>query len=244
MLIAFISDVHGNLPALSAAVVDARKRGAERIYCAGDLVGYGPFPDQVCRFHADEKITTISGNYDAKVLSLLADSDELEKKMKPGKLRILRWTCRHISQTSQRFLAALPSFHREVLSDHTELLMVHGSPVSWDDVIYPSITRNALEGKLAGEHPQILVCGHTHVPFIKKIAGVTVVNCGSVGQPVDGDPRPSYALVRVENTGRLSSRIIRFSYPREELIRAIKDSSLPSDLAENFQNGVKKREKL
>lgn len=243
MLIAFISDIHGNLPALRAAVADARKRGVERIFCAGDLVGYGPFPDQVCRFHADEKITTISGNYDAKVLSMLDDAGEPEKKMKPGKLRILQWTCSHISQPSRLFLAALPSVHREVLSGHTELLMVHGSPLSWDDVIYPSITRNALRGKLAGEHPQLLVCGHTHIPFIKKVAGVTLINCGSTGQPVDGDPNPSYALVRIEKTGRLLSRIIRFSYPQEELIRAIKASSLPSDLADNFQTGVKKREK-
>jgi len=244
MLIAFISDIHGNFPALRAAVADARKRGADRIYCAGDLVGYGPFPDQVCRFHSDEKIQTISGNYDAKVLSMLADSEDLPNKMKPGKLRILKWTCSHLSQSSINFLSRLPSFHRDTLLGNTELLMVHGSPLSWEDAIYPSITKYAMKNKLAGEHPDLLVCGHTHVPFIKKIDGVTVVNCGSAGQPVDGDPNPSYALVRIEKTGRFSCRIIRFFYPREELISAIKASSLPSDLADNFETGIKKREIL
>ncbi len=244
MLIAFISDIHGNFPALRAAVADARKRGADRIYCAGDLVGYGPFPDQVCRFHSSERIPAISGNYDAKALSMLADSEDLQVKMKPGKFKILRWTCSHISQSSRDFLSGLPAFHRETLLGNTELLMVHGSPLSWEDTIYPSITKDAMKNKLAGEHPDLLVCGHTHIPFIKRLDGMTVINCGSAGQPVDGDPNPSYALVRIEKTGLYSCRIIRFSYPMKELLRAIRASSLPADLAENFETGVKKREKI
>jgi predicted phosphodiesterase len=244
MLIAFISDIHGNLPALRSALADAKRRGAERIYCAGDLVGYGPFPDQVCRALAEEKIATIAGNYDARVLSLLNDSGELKARMKPGKFRILTWTTKHIGRNSAAFLSALPSFHKETLPGGFKLLMVHGSPLSWDDAIYPSLTRHALEKKLAGvERPDILVCGHTHVPFIKKVAGTVVINCGSAGMPVDGDPHPAYALLHIKQTGRPSAKIVRFSYPQEELIRAIAGSSLPPDIADNFTNGIKKREK-
>ena len=64
MLIAFISDIHGNLPALEAAVADAEARGANRIICAGDMTGYGPFPDAVCRFLEERRIPAIIGNYD------------------------------------------------------------------------------------------------------------------------------------------------------------------------------------
>jgi predicted phosphodiesterase len=244
MLIAFISDIHGNLPALLAALVDAKRQGAERIYCAGDLVGYGPFPDQTCRVLAEEKITTIVGNYDAKVLSMLYHSENFKAVMKPGKLKIITWTTKHIGRDSAAFLSTLLPVHRETLPGGFKLLMVHGSPLSWDDPIYPSITRYALARKIAGEKPDILVCGHTHIPFVKKVAGITVINCGSAGQPVDGDPHPSYALLRIKQPGRPSGRIVRFSYPQEELIRAIADSSLPPELADNFTNGIKKREKI
>jgi len=244
MLLAFLSDIHGNLPALRQALADAKRRGAEKIYCAGDLVGYGPFPEQVCRLIADEKITAIMGNYDAKVLSLLHHSEDLKKGMKPGKLKILTWTSRCLSRTSEIFLSGLPSCHRETLEGRFQLLMTHGSPSSWEDTVYQSITRCALEKKLAGEKPDILVCGHTHVPFIKKVAGITVINCGSAGMPIDGEPNPSYALLRISQTGAPSGRIIRFSYPQEELVRAIASSSLPPDLADDFQSGKKKREKI
>ena len=121
--------------------------------------------------------------------------------------------------------------------------MAHGSPISREDTVYPSVTRYALEKKLAGERPDILVCGHTHIPFIKKIAGINVINCGSTGQPVDGDPHPSYALLHLKQTGALSGRIIRFSYPQAELLRAIESSSLPHYLADDFISCGKKREK-
>ncbi|MCX5823508.1 MAG: metallophosphoesterase family protein [Deltaproteobacteria bacterium] len=242
MLVAFISDIHGNLPALEAALTDARVRGAEKIYCAGDLTGYGPFPGEVCRVLAGEKITSIIGNYDAKVIATLHRSADLKESLKPGKWKILEWACRHIDDDAQRFLSSLPSLHRETLAGRFELLMVHGSPVSVDDAIYPSITPYGLKKKLAGARLDILVCGHTHIPFARRVAGALVVNCGSAGLPVDGDPRPAYALVQMEPGKPPSARIIRFDYPKAGLFRAIERSSLPRGLSAEFSEGNKKRE--
>jgi len=242
MLVAFISDIHGNLPALEAALTDARVRGAEKIYCAGDLTGYGPFPGEVCRTIADMQITTIFGNYDAKVIAALHRPAGLKERMKPGKWKILEWTCRQIDADGQRFLSSLPALHRETLSGRVELLMVHGSPASAEDTIYPSITPYGLKKKLAGTRLDILVCGHTHIPFVRRLAGALVVNCGSVGQPVDGDPRPAYALVKIEQGKPPSARIIRFDYAKAGLLRAIERSSLPRGLSADFSEGNKKRE--
>jgi putative phosphoesterase len=242
MLVAFISDIHGNLPALVAALTDARVRGAEKIYCAGDLTGYGPFPGEVCRILAEEQITTIIGNYDTKVIAALHRSAELKERMKPGKWKILEWTCRQIDGDARRFLSSLPALHRETLAGRFELLMVHGSPVSAEDTIYPSITAYGLKKKLAGTRLDILVCGHTHIPFVRRVAGILVVNCGSAGQPVDGDPRPAYALVKIQHGKPPSARIIRFDYPKAELLQAIERSSLPQDLSADFNDGNKKRE--
>ena len=242
MLVAFISDIHGNLPALEAALTDARVRGAEKIYCAGDLTGYGPFPAEVCRILAEEQITTIIGNYDAKVIAALRRPADWKEGMKPGKWKILEWTCRQIDGDAQRFLASLPARHRETLANRFELLMVHGSPVSAEDTIYPSITPYGLKKKLDGTRVDILVCGHTHIPFARRVAGALVVNCGSAGHPVDGDPRPAYALVKIQQGKPPSSRIIRFNYPKAGLLRAIEQSSLPRGLFADFSEGNKKRE--
>ena len=243
MLLAFFSDIHGNLPALKAALADAKRRGADRLYCAGDLVGYGPFPDEVCRLLAEKKIPTILGNYDAKALAALRRPEDFKKGMKPGKWKILNWTRKHIGSASAKFLEGLPDCRRETLAGRFRLFVVHGSPLSVEDTIYPSITRRGLEGKLSGEKPDILVCGHTHIPFVKRFARIIVVNCGSVGQPLDGDPRPSYALMDIEKGGSPTVRIIRFTYPYEELAKAIENSSLPPILANDFRKGDKKREK-
>ena len=242
MLVAFISDIHGNLPALEAALTDARVRGAERVYCAGDLTGYGPFPAEVCRILAEKQITTIIGNYDAKVIAALHRSAALKEGMKPGKWKILEWTCRQIDADAQRFLASLPPLHRETLAGRFKLLMVHGSPMSAEDAIYPSITPYGLKKKLAGTRLDILVCGHTHIPFVRRLAGALVVNCGSTGQPVDGDPRPAYALVKMQQGKPPSARIIRFDYPKAGLLQAIERSSLPRGLSADFSEGNKKRE--
>lgn len=242
MLVAFISDIHGNLPALEAALTDANVRGAEKIYCSGDLTGYGPFPGEVCRTLAGNQITTIVGNYDAKVIAALHRPADWKERMKPGKWKVLEWTCRQIHGDAERFLSSLPPIHRETLAGRFELLMVHGSPVSAEDTIYPSITRYGLNKKLAGTRLDILVCGHTHIPFVRRVAGILVVNCGSAGQPVDGDPRPAYALVRIRPGKPPSARIIRFDYPKEGLLRAIERSSLPRGLSADFREGNKKRE--
>jgi putative phosphoesterase len=242
MLVAFISDIHGNLPALEAALTDAHVRGAERIYCAGDLTGYGPFPAEVCHLLAEKQITTIIGNYDAKVIAALHRSAALKEGMKPGKWKILEWTYRQINADAQRFLSSLPPLHRETLAGRFELLMVHGSPVSVEDTIYPSITPYGLKKKLAGTGLDILVCGHTHIPFVRRLAGALVVNCGSAGHPVDGDPRPAYALLKIQQGKPPSARIIRFDYPKAGLLRAIERSSLPQGLSIDFSEGNKKRE--
>jgi predicted phosphodiesterase len=239
MIAAFLSDIHGNLPALKAAVSDARDRGAEIIYCAGDITGYGPFSREVCRFLKKEHITSIRGNYDIKVLDALDHPAELQKRMKPGKWKILEWTIRQIDQDARTFLESLPPSYHETFPGGLELLMVHGGPASAEEVIYPSITPYGLIKRIEGDRPDILVCGHTHVPFTRRIAGILLVNCGSAGLSVDGDPRPSYALVKIEKGKPPSARIVRFNYPMDGLLREMERSALPKGVLPDFREGTK-----
>jgi putative phosphoesterase len=241
MLIAFISDMHGNLPALEAAIDAAEKQGVDAIYCAGDMTGYGPFPDDVCRVLMDRNIPAIIGNYDGKVVAVAEKGSAAAAGMKRKKRKILLWTAAHVSRRSKAYLSGLPeSIDMQLPSGH-ELLVVHGSPLSADDAIYPSITKEGLIAKLNGLHPDVLICGHTHIPFARHIGTTLVVNCGSAGHPVDGDPRLSYALVSVEKGALPHGQIIRADYDRERTIAKLKKSSLPKGLQKDFAKGIKRR---
>ncbi|MBN1663629.1 MAG: metallophosphoesterase family protein [Deltaproteobacteria bacterium] len=241
MLIAFISDVHGNLPALEAAVADAEKRGVDRIVCPGDLTGYGPFPEEVCRFMIGRNIPALMGNYDKKVCDVIKKGKSAIKVAKRKKREILLWTVGHISAETKSYLASLPRQIELKLADKQKLLCVHGSPNSADDAIYPSMTAYGLSVKLGDARPAVLVCGHTHIPFAKHINGILVVNCGSAGHPIDGDPRPSYAIVQFEAGKEPHGNIIRFDYDRDRTLSALKKTSLPKELRKDFMEGNKRR---
>lgn len=240
-MIAFLSDIHGNLPALEAALKDARARGASRIFCAGDLTGYGPFPKQVCWKIQEEKIPAILGNYDRKVLEVLAEGKSAAAGMKPKKREILLWAANRLGGRSGRFLGRLPERLSFRLDEGTRILIVHGSPLSDDDPIYPSITARGLAVKLGGASPDLLICGHTHIPFARRVEGILVVNCGSAGQPVDGDPRPAYALVRTEPGVAPRASIVRFEYDRDRILRELAQTDLPKALGRDFALGTKMR---
>ncbi len=241
MLMAFLSDIHGNLPALEAAVMDSKARGAGKIVCAGDLTGYGPFPAEVCRYLEERHIPSILGNYDRKVIDVTNQGSSAAAGMKQNKRKILLWTEAHFDDRSRRYLAGLPEQLTLRLPSGHHLLVVHGSPLSMDDAIYPSITRRGLEAKVGGVRPDVLVCGHTHIPFVKRIGGVLIVNCGSAGHPVDGDPRPAYALVYAQEGSVPRGRIVRFEYDRNWTIAALGKTSLPKELQKDFAEGAKMR---
>jgi len=212
MKVAFLSDIHANFPALSAALQCAAEAGAEEVVCAGDLVGGGPHPTEVVRLLMRQGVRSVVGNVERKVLALAADPKKLKKVKHKKKGAPLAWTALALGEDERAWLASLP---REIRHDwgSGEVWVVHGSPLGEEDYLFPSLTVPGLATRLGGACPVALVCGHSHIPFARTIGATLVVNCGSVGRPVDGDPRGALALADFTPGRRPSAKILRFPYP-------------------------------
>ena len=213
MRVAVVSDIHANLPALQAALADIGRLRADRVIVAGDVVGDGRQPEEVVALLRRRGFPAIRGNVDRKVAEAAALSGkELAERAAKKKTAELLWTARQLDRADLEWLRRLPETLALRLGG-ARVLVVHGSPLSDTDYIYPSLTPHALAAKLGAARPDVLVCGHSHVPFARRISGTTVVNAGSVGRPVDGDPRGSYALLEITAGRAPRGRIVRFSFP-------------------------------
>jgi putative phosphoesterase len=239
--VAFFSDLHANFPALCRALDDARKAGADRIFCAGDLVGQGPHPTEVVRLLMEEGVECILGNADRRVLASPRKAKKLKKRVRQGEGAPEAWTAMNLGGAERAWLEVLPPDLRLEIGG-LRVWVVHGSPLSDTDYVYPSLTAAGLLSKLGGECPDVLVCGHSHVPFSRAVAGVRVVNCGSVGRPVDGDPRGAYALCDFPGRRGFGCRIVRFDYPLEALAADLLVRRPPESHAEEWLRGVKPKE--
>jgi putative phosphoesterase len=183
MRIGLISDIHANVSALRA-VLDALGE-VDAILCAGDLTGYNEFPNEVIEEIQSRGVQTIAGNHDVYLWAPPASPNAILK-------RSIDFTRGVITPANLQFLTGLPC-QRMFNFDGVRVAMYHGSP--WDpqeEYIYPDYRTWE---RFAQIDADIVVLGHTHRPILRQIGALTVVNPGSVGQPRDGDPRPSYAVL-------------------------------------------------
>ena len=188
--IAVITDIHGNLPALEASLEAIDAIGVEALYCGGDLVGYGPHPNQVCALIEQREIPTIYGNYDYAIGRDLDDCGcayVTEHDRELGKQSVA-WTLEHTDQHAKDFMRGLPFDLRFELGN-VPIHLVHGSPRKVNEYLFEDKPASLYERLAAAEEAQVMVFGHTHKPWVHTYGEVLFVNCGSVGKPKDGDPR-------------------------------------------------------
>jgi putative phosphoesterase len=236
MKFAVISDIHANLHALQAVWEDIEDQNPDLVYCLGDLVGYGAFPNEVIEFIRDRDISTVMGNYDEGVGFDMDDCGCAYKTVEEdrrGKLSLL-WTRKQTTPDNKAFLQELPLQIR--LEGHRPyMLLVHGSPRKINEYLYEERPKASFEriAKLAGT--DVLLFGHTHLPYTKRINNTLFVNTGSVGKPKDGDPRGSYAILK---TGRRTHvEIRRVRYGVKDAADAIRESGLPDYFADALETG-------
>lgn len=240
--LALISDIHGNLEALTAVLHDARDQGVDAYACLGDIVGYGADPVACLELlRSLAPVAVIQGNHD-----LYAADDRELMRFNTLAAMATDWTRRQLGPDERSWLKALPLQTR--LSLAVEL--VHATPNNPDSWSY---VRHAGEGALAmlAQSARLCFYGHTHLPtaFCLRDGAVAqstaasydlaegerwLVNAGSVGQPRDGDWRAAYALYE-PSIQRLSMR--RVEYDLQACQAKILAAGLPPRLAERLARG-------
>ncbi len=230
---AIFSDVHANIQALEAVWDDIQRQDPDAVYCLGDLVGYGANPNEAIEFIRKHEIPTIMGNYDNGV-GLELDSCGCKysnsKLERLGELSIW-WSRGQTSQANKDFLQELPKEIR-MTQQEQNVLLVHGSPRSLHEYLpeeRPTVTFERI-AKVA--ECDIMLFGHTHIPYEKRVAETLFVNTGSVGRPKDGDPRAGYVIL---DLGDVEFR--RVAYDAEAAADAIRASDLPDYYADELLAG-------
>jgi predicted phosphodiesterase len=232
---AVYSDLHGNLPGLEAIVADVDRRGLQESLCLGDLVGYGPFPNEVAALVRERGVPTLMGNYDQGIGFSTGDCGcvyKTDQQRAEGEVS-LAWTEAVTSRETRAYLRTLED--RFVLETPAgELLAVHGSPRRINEYLFEDRPERAM-ARMAEENPyRAILFGHTHVPYAREVAHGTTgettlfVNVGSGGRPKDGDWRVCYAVVDPVRlaAGEPAVDFVRVSYDHELLTRALAETDL------------------
>ena len=231
MRVAVITDIHANLPALQASLAAIDGMGVDAVYCGGDLVGYGPHPNEVCELIERLAIPTIHGNYDFAIARDLDDCGCAYVTPHERELgqRSVEWTLRHTNAASKAFMATLPFDLRFAMGDR-RIRLVHGSPRKVNEYLFEDKPASLYERLAASADCDVLVFGHTHKPWIHEYGRVRFVNCGSVGKPKDGDARAAFAVLELAGD-RLVASIARVPYDAEAVAREVEAVGLPREFA-------------
>jgi len=236
MRLAIISDIHANLHALEAVWQDLEQQHPEAVYCLGDLVGYGAYPNEVVAFIRERQVPTIMGNYDEGVGFDLHDCGCVYRDPELARLGDLSllWSREHTSGENKQYLQGLPLQIR-LPDGRPTLLLVHGSPRKMNEYLYEDRPRATFERIAAVAAADVLLFGHTHFPYQKKVDKVLFVNTGSVGKPKDGDRRAGYVILETGRRPRVEFR--RVEYDVAAAAGAVRNSGLPPHFAEMLETG-------
>lgn len=233
MRVAIISDIHSNLPALEAVLARIEILNVDAIHCLGDIVGYGPFPNECVELVRIRCTHVIKGNHDSGLIG----ETPIDDFNRFGQ-EAIRWTTRKITHSHLEYLRQLPL--RVVENIFT---LVHASPINPEQWSYVMSNLQARECFRAFE-TELCFIGHTHVPVIVGEDGTVgafrpgirhLINVGSVGQPRDGNPQAAFGLL---DTDIPSYVLERASYDIQMTVKAIENAGLPRFLGQRLIQGM------
>lgn len=231
MKIAVISDIHANIYALMNILEDIDYQKVDTIICLGDLVGYGPHPNEVVSTIKRRNIICIKGNYDSSVV------DNQYSYIRETSLNSfsLPWTVNELREENRIYLKNLPNSITLDVSGK-KVLLVHGSPNKVNEYLLEDAENTA---KVMDElNEDVLVCAHTHLPISKNFNNKVYVNCGSVGKPKIGRPNSTYCILDITAENGVKVQIKEVEYDVKKIVKDMTMLDFPSQLIESFKTGV------
>ena len=237
--IAIFGDIHGNLPALDAVWNEMERRGIDRRFCLGDLVGYGVQPNEVVAFIRQHDVPTLMGNYDEGVGYNSDDCGCAYRTPEAQALgeRSIAWSNAHVTAENKAYLRNLPMTMSLILGK-LRLALVHGSPRRINEYLYEDRPESSVVRLFDLIGADVIVCGHTHIPYDRPLPGSRrLINAGSVGKPKDHDPRAGFILLSAEGK-ELQIEFARVDYDIEQAAQAIEATEMPDEFAAMLRDGV------
>lgn len=234
--IAIISDIHGNLPALNIVLKDIEKRSINQMYCLGDLVDFAPWGNEVIEVIKAIKIPCLLGNHDERIAFNLpvipiAHHDEHETLQRVTAINHSKNT---ITEANKLWLSQLPynvELQYKIKGSYKKILLVHASTRSNDEYIHIGHDEEDLKSMFLASKADVIVMGHTHISYEKKInvngkEDKLLVNGGSVGRSREANRLASYAILRIYEN-EIKAEIVKLEYPIEQVAEAIYKSGIP-----------------
>jgi putative phosphoesterase len=229
MKIALIGDIHSNLPALEAVLDHAKKNHINEIWNIGDLLGYNAFPNEVIDLLKKKKVISIYGNFEKKVLKA-KKQDRIISKNRLKQLTF-QWTYEQLTPENRLYIKQLPKEIRYILFGK-RILITHASPISKKEHLNLNTPDERLE--FIAAHPDtqadIIIVGHSHDPFVRKVNNTLFINTGSVGRADDGDQRACYATMDITKD-KVEVIHYRIPYDVERAVKGITEYDLPREFA-------------
>jgi len=231
MRLMVISDIHANLPALQAVFKDLKHNFGlvDYVLCAGDLVGSGPYPNEVCEALRNLKnLISVKGELDQAVV------DGNLKGLDGMTAETIKWTRKIITEDNVEFLDLLDDY-RALKIGGFKIFLVHGSPSNFlNGKISKLESLESMEKYFQDTGADIIICGQTHIPFVKELYGKYIINAGSVGLPRDRNPRACYVFIDLDN---MEINFRRVSYDLDSLVRKMRELNFPEALIDQFYFG-------
>lgn len=220
MKLGVISDIHSNKVALDAVLADMPR--VDRIVCAGDIVGYNPWPAECVETVRDVAAEVVMGNHDRHFPT--------PSKYRSNHMarRGLEHTKEQLSDGQAEWVQELP---RTVEVADGSILMVHSHPKNVGEYVKPRDfprMRRYLDDYVG------LILGHTHIQHEATIDGRLILNPGSVGQPRDGDSKAAYAVI---DTAEMEAKLHRVEYDIREVKQAVNEAGLPEKTGNRLARG-------
>jgi pyruvate-formate lyase-activating enzyme/diadenosine tetraphosphatase ApaH/serine/threonine PP2A family protein phosphatase len=240
-VLAVCGGAYANPFAVEAWLDDARRRGADRLLCLGDLGGFGAECDAVWPLLTGAEVTCIAGNYDIAIGRGDPDcgcgyTDERDNRFAQV---MYDHTLAHTSRDFAAWMRELPGDWRATV-DGVDVHAVHGSPLAVNDFLWGSLDDDELElrlGVYGDARPDVLLCTHTGIPWQREVGGTLVVNVGAVGRPAnDGRTETWYALVELRD-GRARAELVPLAYDWRAQAASMRAAGLPEAFVETVETG-------